>query len=580
MKLGWCWILLGTALMQPAVAQESGIARIDRILPATAAQQSDQTAGLFSERNFSEKDFSDSEPAADLAASTHTTPAAAPVLGNGEWRLLPSGSVHAPLLLVYHPYSARVTVLDRPGGKPVSQSVFDPDLDPRYSRHALVFPLLADDQPVYIRVEDARYPLHVAVESRARHAASDLAHTRVLMAAMGVVLGVALAVLLFWAMLRDRVYLLYAGSMLAQLLYVLCSYGEAYATPGLRLLGVFGPAGIWYIATFATILTTRLMIEYADLARLVPRLTRWMSWVGIYLPATLLLLLLLPWPARKDWFPDIGNGLFLLTHVFGLASLCMAWRRGSRHAAYFLAAWVPMVAFGTFRAVQISLGVPVENWVDYGYPVVLAIAAVLMALGLADRMLTFRRERDSAKEHAERDGLTGVLNRSGIEYRLDWAILERRREHIPLSLLFIDLDFFKQINDRHGHAVGDHCLRAVTRVISEEFQYGDQLGRLGGEEFVLVLTGFDGAAAARIAERVRGKIERHCAVVDSIAVGVTASIGVAECSAEDDVVSLITRADEAMYRAKRAGGNRVRVEERLEQALAPSLAHSDPETVD
>jgi diguanylate cyclase (GGDEF)-like protein len=180
-----------------------------------------------------------------------------------------------------------------------------------------------------------------------------------------------------------------------------------------------------------------------------------------------------------------------------------------------------------------------------------------MALGLADRMLTFRQERDTAKEHAERDALTGVLNRGGIEYRLDWAILERRREHIPLSLLFIDLDVFKQINDRHGHAFGDHCLRAVTRVISEEFQYGDQLGRLGGEEFVLVLTGVDGRAAATLAERVRAKIARHCRVVDEIEVGLTVSVGVAECTAEDTVASLIKRADEAMYRAKRAGGNQV-----------------------
>lgn len=553
MKLGWGWVLLGMALMQPVVAQESGITRIDRIAPATAAQQSDQSAGLFSERR-----FQDPGPREDGIQ----------VLGNGEWRVLPRAGVEAPLLLVYHPYSARVTVLDRPGGVPVSQSVFDRDLDPSYSRHALVFPLQAGGQPIYVKVEDARYPLHVAVASRSAHAVADLAHTRALMASAGVILGVALTVLLFWAMLRDRVYLLYAGSMLFELLYILCSYGEAYATPGLRALSALQAPGLWSIATTATILTTWLMIEYADLRTLVPRVSRLLAWTGIQAPAAALAVLALPWPARKEWFPDIGNVLFLLTHLFGLLALCLAWRRGSRHAAYFLAAWVPLVAFGTFRAAQISLGVPVESWLDYGYPIVLAFAAVVMALGLADRMLTFRRERDSAKEHAERDGLTGVLNRKAIEHRLDWAILERRREHIPLSLVFIDLDFFKQINDRHGHTLGDHCLRAVTRVISEEFQYGDQLGRMGGEEFVLVLAGVDGLAAARIAERVRGKLERHCAVVDDIAVGVTASLGVAECTAQDTVASLIKRADEAMYRAKRAGGNRVRLDEALDAALA------------
>lgn len=541
MKPGWRWILLGAVLVQPAMAQESGIARIDRILPATAQQQARQNAGLFSERKFVVPDAGEGTPHA---------------LGNGEWRVQPQAGVDTPLLLVYHPYTARVTVLDRPGGEPMSQSLFDRNLDPRYSRHALVFPLRSDG-PLYVRVEDARYPLHVAIESRARHAAADLTHTRVLMSAMGVVLGVSLTVLLFWAMLRDRVYLLYAGTILSELLYILCSYGEAYSLPGLDWLARFGATGIWCIATVCTMLATRLMIEYADLQRLVPRPTRWMIWTGIYLPAVLLLLLISPWPGDKQWFPDSGNVLFLLSHVLGLVCLVLAWLRGSRHAGYFLVAWVPLITFGTFRAAQISLGAWVENWADYGYPVVLAFAAVVMALGLADRMLTFRRERDTAKEHAERDGLTGVLNRSGIEYRLDWAILERQREHIPLSLLFVDLDFFKKINDRHGHAVGDQCLRAVTRVISEQFQYGDQLGRLGGEEFVLVLTGVSAPGAARIGERVRARIERECAWVDGIAVGVTASIGVAECVGADTVASLIKRADEAMYRAKRAGGNRV-----------------------
>jgi len=561
MRLGWWWILLGTVLTQPVVAQESGIARVDRILPVVAAQQSDQSAGLFSEREFRARDPGTGVDQVAPTPGPH-------VLGNGEWRLQPASGIESPLLVVYHPYSARVTVLARAGGVPVSHRLFDPDLDPRYSRHALVFPLQGDD-PVYVKVEDARYPLHVRVEPRAEHAASDLHHTRLLMMAMGVALGVSLTVLLFWLMLRERVYLLYAGTMLAQMMYVLCSYGEAYALPGLRVLWHFGATGIWYIATLATMLTTTLMIEYADLRRQTPRLARWLRWTGIRLPAVALLFLLLPWPVRKEWFPDIGNVLFLLTHALSVPSLALAWRKGSRHAAYFLAAWVPLMVFGTWRAVQISLGMPVEDWLDYGFPFVLGYASVVMALGLADRMLTFRRERDTAKEHAERDALTGVLNRGGIEYRLDWAILERRREHIPLSLLFIDLDVFKQINDRHGHAFGDHCLRAVTRVISEEFQYGDQLGRLGGEEFVLVLTGVDGVAATALAERVRLKIERRCARVDEIEVGLTVSIGVAECNAGDTVASLIKRADEAMYRAKRAGGNQVVVEDAAAVAAAP-----------
>lgn len=538
MKQGWWLLPLLLALLPAAHASEGNIARIDRIQSMTLEQQAGQRAGLFSERRF------------DAGGD------AARVIGNGEWRLQPEPGIAEPLLVVYHPYSARVTVLDQPGAAPRVQDLFARDLDPQYLRRALVFPL-SGDGPVYVKVEGARYPLHVAVESRAAHAADDLNHLRRLLPALGVVLGVSLAVLLFWAMLRDRVYLLYAATMLLQLLYMLCSYGEAYSLPYLRGLARFGAPGIWAIGTLATIALVYLWQDYAGLRRATPRLSQCLRVVGVHASVLMLVLLALPWPADKAWFPDVANGLFLLTNVLAIATLALAWSRGHRHAGYVLIAWVPLVVFTLWRAARFSGGERVDSWLDYGLPLVHAFNGVVLALGLADRMLTFRRERDSAKEHAERDVLTGVLNRGGIEHRLDWAVIEMERERIPVSLLFIDLDHFKKINDRHGHALGDACLRAVTRVVSEEFQYGDQLGRLGGEEFVLVLAGADQASAMQIAERVRARIQSGCAVVDGTAVDVTASIGVAQGVPGDSVASLIARADQAMYVAKRAGGNRV-----------------------
>jgi diguanylate cyclase (GGDEF)-like protein len=561
MKLGWGSILLWLGVLQPALAWEGPTVRVDRISPIATARPASQNAGLFSERRVE-------EPVEGSASGEPT------VIGNGEWRVQPLQSVPEPLLLIHHPYNARVTVRATVDGQLVTQDLFDADLDPQYSRRALVFPL-SGRGPVHVRVENARYPLRVAVESRAAHAADDLTHVRILMCGVGMVVGVSLAVLLFWAMLRDRVYLLYAVSMLLQLLYVLCSYGEAYAVPVLQWLAVFGAPGIWAVATLASMSIVALWLDYAGLHKQVPRLAFAMRGLGLYLPGVLLLLLALPWPRSKEWFPDVANGVFLLTNLAALAGLTTAWCRGSRHAAYAMIAWIPLLVFTTWRALQLSRGAVVVDWVQYGLPLVLAFTAVVLALGLADRMLTFRRERDSAKEHAERDALTGVLNRGGIEYRLDWAVLEKRREGIALSLLFIDLDFFKKINDRYGHALGDACLRAAARAVSEEFQYGDQLGRLGGEEFVLVLAGADAEAARQIAERVRIKIERSCAVVEQVQVGVTASIGVAECLPDDSVASLIARADQAMYAAKRAGGNQVAMQGLLHDV--PAYAAEAPE---
>jgi len=534
------WLLLamlGCAYALPAAhAQQGGIARIEP-LPAPG-QAASQTAGIFQERVFK----------ADPGVSS--------VIGNGSWRLQPVGGLEQPLLLVYHPYSARVGVRLSPGAVPLTRSLFDRNLDPQYSRHALVFPLTGDG-PVEIRVEGARYPLQVAVAPRSRHIANDLVQVRVMQLAVGVLVGVSLTVLLFWAMLRERVYLLYSASMALQMLFLLCSYGEAYAIPVLRSLATFGAHGIWFLATVSTMVSVLLLLDYADLRARVPRIARLMRWLGIYLPALILVLLVSPWPANKEWFPNAGNLLFLLTNLLAILALALAWRGGGRHAGFILIAWVPLVAFSTARAMQLSLGIAVEPWLQYGLPLVLAFAAVVLALGLADRMLTFRQERDTAQEHAERDWLTGVVNRGGIEHRLDWEILNTRRERRPLSLLFLDLDHFKQVNDRHGHAAGDNCLRAVVRAISAELHYGDHLGRLGGEEFVLGLPGADRHRAMAMAEHLRRKIESECRNVEGIEVALTVSIGVAECDAADTVASLIKRADKAMYVAKHGGRNRV-----------------------
>jgi diguanylate cyclase (GGDEF)-like protein len=478
------------------------------------------------------------------------------VHGSGWWRLQPAAAQEGRLLLVFHPYSAQVTVLAPPDYRPQRQSVFDAGLDPRYSRRALVFPLHADG-PLYVGIREARYPLQVAVRDVAAHAVSDRSHLQVLYAASGVLVGVCLVALVFWLVLRDRVYLLYSGCMAMQLLYVLCAYGEAYALPVLRGLGRFGAPGVWCVATLSTIVSVYLLLDFGELRVRTPRLALAFRWIGAYLPLLALALLLAPLPADKSWFPNVGNLLLLFANVLAIASLFVAWRRGGRHAGMILLAWVPLVLASTARALQLSSGAPLPAWLEYGLPVVLAYTAVVLMLGMADRMRAFRRERDHAQHEAERDPLTGVLNRGGIERRLDWALDAAAGEYQPLAVLFLDIDHFKKINDSHGHAVGDACLGALVRVVAAELQYGDHVGRLGGEEFLLVLPGADRRRARDIAERIRQGVESRCAQIGGIALAMTVSIGVAESRRDDSGAALISRADAAMYAAKRAGRNRV-----------------------
>ena len=532
-------LVLGLLALQagPLRADDSGLARIERVGPAPVLAQ--QVPRL---------------PEADFQTTMHRDRLDGAIGGRGWWRLHPAPGQGERLLLVFHPYSARVTVLLPPDYQPQVRSVFDRDLDPRYSRRAMVFPL-ASAGPVYVGVEGARYPLQVAVQPVSAYAVRDRSHVRVLYTALGVLVGVCLVALVFWAILRDRVHLLYAGCMLTQLLYLLCGYGEAYSMPGLSLLAAFGTPGIWLVATLSTVVSVFFLLDFAELRVRVPRLGRALTWAGAWLP--LATLVMLPLTPNKAWFPPLGNGLLLLANVLAVLCLVVAWRRGGRQAGMMLLAWVPLVVVSTARVVQLGSGSPLAPWLEYGLPITLAYTAVVLMVSMADRMRTFRHERDRAQETAERDPLTGVLNRAGIEHRLDWALTAAEGEYLSLSVLFLDLDHFKRINDTHGHAVGDACLGALVRILTAELQFGDKLGRLGGEEFLVLLPGANRRRARDIAEHIRRSVEHRCREIAGLPLGLTVSVGVAEAHRRDTAASLIARADHAMYQAKRAGRNRV-----------------------
>lgn len=157
---------------------------------------------------------------------------------------------------------------------------------------------------------------------------------------------------------------------------------------------------------------------------------------------------------------------------------------------------------------------------------------------------------------AERDPLTGVYNRRRLLERLEEEVERSCRGHDPLSVCMLDLDHFKQVNDRHGHQAGDEALRQVAIALAASLRSIDTLGRYGGEEFVLVLPQTSRNGAREKAERVRG-------AVDLLRTGsgqVTVSIGVAGYRPGDSVDTLLARADAALYEAKDSGRNRVVLE--------------------
>jgi diguanylate cyclase (GGDEF)-like protein len=154
------------------------------------------------------------------------------------------------------------------------------------------------------------------------------------------------------------------------------------------------------------------------------------------------------------------------------------------------------------------------------------------------------------------DGLTGLANRRAASDALHAEAARAERLETPLSVVLADLDGFKDVNDEHGHAVGDSVLRAFAEVLRDTLRESDIAGRWGGEEFLLLLPGADEEGAVQLAERVRiGLATRRISGVPDLRV--TASFGVAEYAGETKTEQLLTAADDALYRAKRGGKDRV-----------------------
>jgi diguanylate cyclase (GGDEF)-like protein len=156
------------------------------------------------------------------------------------------------------------------------------------------------------------------------------------------------------------------------------------------------------------------------------------------------------------------------------------------------------------------------------------------------------------------DALTGIPNRRALDERLDAEIGRANRYGTPLALVMIDLDLFKDLNDRFGHPTGDAMLKQVASILESERRRGDIIARYGGEEFVAVLAHADERAAVGWAERVRGRIAAAAVDVDGEPVRLTASFGVAAARAHDEVRDqLVETADHALYEAKARGRDRV-----------------------
>lgn len=388
-------------------------------------------------------------------------------------------------------------------------------------------------------------------------------------ACFAVMLAMVLMALCFALMLRDVTYAWYAGFILSYTLIQGIQTGfifhplECTWLSGMALMA--GPVAVALSVAFASL----FMMRFCELQRHTPLLR-----VPIIALAVGMIQLVLMRCSHVALLVEVAqillNPLLMIGAALLLVAAIVAVARGSRQAWFFLIGWTPLLLLTALTSAQVSGALPQLDWLNDASLAGGAFEAIVLSLGLADRALILRHDRDIVRVLADHDALTNVLNRRAWTERASVVLTSGPPR--PIALLFLDLDHFKQLNDLRGHNAGDRALVAVAKALAAELRPSDLLGRYGGEEFVALLDGTIPQQAMHVATRLCRRVHRLEIPASDDALVLSVSIGIAMRQDGDDMESLVERADKAMYDAKFNGRNRVRLHEGNLPTDAPPAA--------
>jgi len=326
---------------------------------------------------------------------------------------------------------------------------------------------------------------------------------------------------------------------------------HTYLSPAALLLG--GNA-FNLVAQGMSVIALRMLLGEALRGRLVIAVgvLGWLgvAWFGLVEPN---------YQARVLW-GSLAIGINILLSVEALIGVTV--RRSSRARTVLLAVFAMAAALLIWRNLQLWLGdsqlqgITIASNINFFYVMFSGLQPLFAGIGFL--LLYNEILQQELRLLARIDPLTGVSNRLAINEATTLMLAHSARYRQPLGVLMLDADHFKNVNDRFGHNGGDKVLRSLVVSIRATLRDSDLIGRVGGEEFVVLSPGADLASAMLLAERVRSTVENTPLVIDGQPLTLTVSVGVAVAAVNDrDGTALLQRADAALYEAKRAGRNRV-----------------------
>ncbi len=414
--------------------------------------------------------------------------------------------------------------------------------------------LPAGRSELYIRAQTADpLLLPFALATERGHATNE----RGAQYAYGALYGFLLALIFYNCMLF---FGLHRRSQMYYALYLLCfivmnacytGHGFAYVWPErpdiqrfiiVTAIVMYAASGLLFASSFL------------ELAQRAVRLNRWVR--GFALAGVLAIALCIALDSQLAAVLLAFSYLSTVTAVMvALGVYAVVVRRSA--GIYFFAATLSGMLGAAATTTSVWGLIPLNTYTYHGIEFGIVLEATLLALAIAQQMGYEQSARLKAEYLAQRDPLTGLYNRRAFLdlSRAAWA--QSQRNARPLSVLMLDIDHFKKINDQYGHDGGDKLLLSVSHLLTTTCRTSDLLARWGGEEFVLLLPETDIEHARLFAERIRHLIEEteHAAPQDTIRC--TASIGVADYATDTDLGALIARADARLYEAKAGGRNQV-----------------------